>query len=40
MLYDEIGASLKVRQLQREKRETFEMLEMFYKVFFLGEEAQ
>lgn len=40
LLYDEIGASLKVRQLQREKRETFEMLEMFYKVFFLGEEAQ
>ena len=40
LLYDEIGAALKVRQLQREKEDTFSMLEMFYKVFFLGEEAQ
>lgn len=38
LLYDEIGAGLKVKQLQKEKEETFEALEMFYKVFFLGEE--
>ena len=38
LLYDEIGAGLKVKQLQKEKAETFEALEMFYKVFFLGEE--
>lgn len=40
LLYDEIGAGLKVKQLQKEKEETFEALEMFYKVFFLGEEAR
>ncbi|MBR1629923.1 MAG: hypothetical protein IJ679_11775 [Lachnospiraceae bacterium] len=37
ILYDEIGSGLKVRQLQREKRELFESLEMYYRVFFLGE---
>ncbi|MGN0370350.1 MAG: DUF6145 family protein [Butyrivibrio sp.] len=37
LLYDEIGAALKVRKLQMEKAETFEALEMYYKVFFLGE---
>lgn len=39
LLYDEIGAGLKVKQLRNEKEQTFEALEMFYKVFFLGEEA-
>ena len=38
LLYDEIGAGLKVKQLQKEKAETFEALEMFYKVFILKEE--
>lgn len=38
LLYDEIGAGLKIRQLQKEKEETFSTLEMYYKVFFLGEE--
>ena len=32
ILYDEIGSVLKVKQLQREKRELFESLENFYKV--------
>lgn len=31
--YDEIGAGLKIRQMQEEKRELFESLELFYKVF-------
>lgn len=31
--YDEIGAGLKIRQLQQEKRELFESLELFYRVF-------
>ena len=31
--YDEIGAGLKIRQLQTEKKELFESLEMFWKVF-------
>ena len=40
LLYDEIGAALKVRSLQREKKELFEALEMYYKVFILGEDVQ
>lgn len=32
ILYDEIGSVLKIKQLQREKRELFESLETFYKV--------
>jgi hypothetical protein len=38
-LYDEIGSVLKVKQLQREKSELLEALELYYKVFFLGEDA-
>ncbi len=32
ILYDEIGSVLKVKQLQRDKKELFESLETFYKV--------
>ncbi|MCR5641209.1 MAG: DUF6145 family protein [Lachnospiraceae bacterium] len=39
LLYDDIGSVLKVKQIRREKSELFESLEMFYRVFFLGEEA-
>jgi hypothetical protein len=38
-LYDEIGSVLKVKQLQREKAELLEALELYYKVFFLGQDA-
>ena len=38
-LYDEIGSVLKIKQLQREKAEMLEALELYYKVFFLGEDA-
>jgi hypothetical protein len=40
LLYDDIGSVLKIKQLQSEKRELFESLEMYYKVFYLGEEPQ
>lgn len=36
-LFDEIGSALKIRQFQLEKRELLESLELFYRVFFLGE---
>lgn len=36
ILYDEIGAALKIKQLQRDKKELFEALETYYRVFFLG----
>ena len=37
--FDEIGSVLKIKELQRTKRDLFESLEMFFKVFYLGEEA-
>lgn len=37
-LYDEIGSVLKIKQIQREHADLMESLEMYYKVFFLGEE--
>ena len=39
LLYDEIGSVLKVKKLQQDKRELLESLELYYKVFFLNEEA-
>ena len=38
--YDEIGSVLKIKQLQSEKRELLESLEMYYCVFFLGEDME
>ena len=38
LLYDDIGCGLKVKPLQLDKRELLESLEMYYKVFVLGEE--
>lgn len=37
LLYDEIGAALKIKKIRGVHEETFEALEMFYKVFFLNE---
>ena len=38
LLYDDIGCGLKGKQMQLDKRELLESLEMYYKVFVLGEE--
>lgn len=38
ILYDDIACGMMIKKLQYEKRELLESLEMFYKVFFLGEE--
>ena len=38
-LFDEIGSALKIKQYQTEKRELLESLELYYKVFFLNEDA-
>ena len=38
--FDEIGSVLKIKELQQTKRELFESLEMFYRVFYLGEEME
>ena len=37
LLYDEIGSVLKIKQLQQTKAELLESLELYYRVFFLGE---
>ena len=39
LLYDEIGSVLLVKKLQEEKRELLEALELYFKVFFLNEDA-
>ena len=36
--FDEIGSQLKIKEIQRDKQELLEALQIFYKVFFLGEE--
>ena len=38
--FDEIGSVLKIKVLQNTKEELFKSLEMFYKVFYLGEEME
>ncbi len=37
--HDEIGSALKIKEIQRTKKELFEAVEVFYKVFFLNEDA-
>ncbi|MBQ1491722.1 MAG: hypothetical protein IIZ39_07155, partial [Blautia sp.] len=36
-MYDEIGAALKIKKMQTEKKELLECLELYYRMFFLGE---
>ncbi len=36
-MYDDIGSVLKIKQLQTEKRELLLYLDLYYKLFFLGE---
>ena len=38
--FDEIGSVLKIKELQDTKEELFKSLEMFYKVFYLGEQME
>lgn len=38
-LYDEIGSGLLVREIQRNREEMLQSLELYYKVFILHEDA-
>lgn len=38
LLFDEIGCGLKIKQLQQDKKDLLEALQMYYKVFVLGED--
>ena len=39
-MYDYIGSVLRIKKLQEEKRDLLESLEMYYRVFFLGEDVE
>lgn len=39
-MFDEIGSSLKIKQIQREKQDLLRALQLYYKVFFLGEDLE
>lgn len=38
LLYDDIACGLKVKEMQMSKRELLESLEIYFKVFVIGEE--
>ena len=38
-MYDEIGGALRIKQYQEEKKDLLESLELYYRVFSLGEEV-
>jgi hypothetical protein len=38
ILFDEIGSVLKIKEIQRNKEDLLESLELFYRVFLLGED--
>lgn len=37
-VFDEIGSRLKIKELQTTKGELLQSLQLYYKVFFLGED--
>ncbi len=37
-MFDEIGSRLKIKKLKQEKQDLLQALQLYYKVFFLGEE--
>ena len=39
-MYDEIGSVLRIKKIQEEKRDLLESLEMYSRVFFLGEDVE
>lgn len=40
LLYDDVGAGLLVKKMRDERREFFESLELYYKIFILGEKPE
>lgn len=40
LMFDEIGSVLKIKEMQRNKEELLESLELYYKVFMLGEDIE
>lgn len=40
LLFDEIGSELKIKEIQRTRQTLLESLELYYRVFFLGEKIE
>ncbi|MBQ2275928.1 MAG: DUF6145 family protein [Lachnospiraceae bacterium] len=40
LLFDEIGSVLKIKQIRENQKQLWEALELYYRVFFLGEEIE
>ena len=40
LVFREIGSSLQIKELRRDKEELLASLELFYRVFFLNEETE
>ncbi len=38
-MFDDIGSRLKIKRLKEEKQDLLQALQLYYKVFFLGEEV-
>lgn len=38
-MFDDIGSVLRIKELRRTKQELLESLELYYRVFFLGEDV-
>ena len=36
LLYDDIGCALKIKQLQQQKQDLLEALQMYYKLLYIG----
>lgn len=39
-MFDEIGSVLRIKELRRTKQDLLEALELYYRVFFLGEDGE
>lgn len=39
-MFDDIGSQLKIKELQREKQDLLQALQLYYRVFFLGEDVE
>ncbi len=38
-MFDDIGSSLKIKQIRQEKQDLLQALQLYYQVFFLGEDV-
>ena len=39
-MFADIGSQLKIKELQREKQDLLQALQLYYRVFFLGEDVE